>query len=68
MVAHSEVLLFIQSVPVDNDVAVRSVLFSSPLHDDPAARIIVATALALGASRVTKDERLRKLRPLKTIW
>jgi PIN domain nuclease of toxin-antitoxin system len=67
-VARSEALPFIQFVPVDNHIAVRSVLLSSPLHDDPADRIIVATALALGASLVTKDERLRKLRPLKTIW
>jgi PIN domain nuclease of toxin-antitoxin system len=67
-VARSEALPFIQFVPMDNHIAIRSVLLSSPLHDDPADRIIVATALAHGASLVTKDERLRKMRPLKTIW
>jgi PIN domain nuclease of toxin-antitoxin system len=67
-VARSEALPFVQFVPVDNRIAVKSVLLTALLHDDPADRIIAATALTLGATLVTKDERLRNLRPLRTIW
>jgi PIN domain nuclease of toxin-antitoxin system len=36
-------------------------------HPDPADRIIAATALSLGASLVTKDEKLRSYALLRTI-
>jgi len=38
------------------------------MHDDPADRVIVATAEVLGASLVTKDPRLHRYRPVKSIW
>jgi prevent-host-death family protein len=41
---------------------------AAPLHDDPADRIIVATALPLGATLITKDRRLRRYRAVRTIW
>ncbi len=67
-VARSEALPFVKFVPVDNHIALRSVSLPEPLHDDPADRIIVATALALGATLVTMDRRLRRYRHVKTIW
>lgn len=44
-------------LPLDGAVAVRA-LDLSGLHDDPADRFIVATALVHGAALVTGDERL----------
>lgn len=55
-------------VPVDNRIALRAVQLEGFLHRDPADRIIVATALGLGAALVTADERIRAYRPLRTIW
>ncbi|MBI2267423.1 MAG: type II toxin-antitoxin system VapC family toxin [Armatimonadetes bacterium] len=55
-------------VPVDNRIAVNSVFLKGEVHDDPADRIIIATALALGASLVTKDKRIRGCRWVDTIW
>lgn len=44
-------------LPLDGAVAVRA-LDLSGLHDDPADRFIVATALVHGATLMTADERL----------
>lgn len=38
------------------------------LHGDPADRMIVATALELDCAVVTRDGRLRRYEPLRTIW
>lgn len=38
------------------------------IHGEPGDRIITATALLEGAVPVTKDERLRRYGPLKTVW
>ncbi len=67
-IARSEGLPFLRFVPVDNRIAVRSNALPAPMHDDPADRIIVATAQLLGAALVTKDQRLRRYRPVKSIW
>lgn len=63
-----EALPFFTFVPVDNRIAVRSVQLDEFPHRDPADRIIVATALGLGATVVTADTRLRGYRPLATVW
>lgn len=67
-VARSVALPFLHFVPVDNQVYLRSVDLSGPLHDDPADRVIVATALSLGMPLVTKDRRLQGYPHLETIW
>lgn len=67
-IARSEALPFVTFVPVDNRIAVRSVELPLPLHDDPADRIIVATAIILGAVLVTQDERLRRYSHVPTRW
>lgn len=66
--AKSESLPFIQFVPVTNSIAVKSVNLPLPLHSDPADRIIIATALSVGAPLVTKDEKLLSYSHIKTIW
>ena len=58
----------VRFVPVDNDIAVRSVELPGEFHDDPADRIIVATARSLGAPLVTADEKIRAYPHLRTIW
>ena len=55
-------------VPVDNRIALRAVQLDGFPHRDPADRIIVATALGLGATLVTADERIREYRAVRTIW
>jgi PIN domain nuclease of toxin-antitoxin system len=67
-IAKSESLPFIQFVPVTNSIAVKSVNLPLPLHPDPADRIIIATALSIGAPLVTKDKKLLGYSHIKTIW
>ncbi len=44
--------------PISPDVAVESVRLPPPFHDDPADRLIVATARVAGAALVTRDPRI----------
>jgi len=67
-IASVEALPFFTFIPVDNRIAVRSVELEKFPHRDPADRIIVATALGLGALVVTADARLREYKPLATVW
>jgi PIN domain nuclease of toxin-antitoxin system len=67
-ITKSERLPFLQFVPVDNSVAVKSVNLPQPLHKDPADRIIIATAITIGAPVVTKDKKLLDYPHVKTIW
>lgn len=54
--------------PVNNDIARLSVTACATLHGDPADRIIVATALYLGAPVVTCDEKIRNSGLVKCLW
>jgi PIN domain nuclease of toxin-antitoxin system len=63
-----EALPFLTFVPVDNRIALRSVQLDGFPHGDPADRIIVATALGLGATLVTADRRVRAYKALATLW
>ena len=67
-IAKSESLPFIQFVPVTNSIAVKSVNLPLPLHPDPADRIIIATALLMGAPVITKDKKILNYAPVKSIW
>jgi PIN domain nuclease of toxin-antitoxin system len=67
-IVRSETLPFFQFVPVDNSIAVRSVNLPQPLHSDPADRIIIATSHAIGASLITKDQKILNYDHVKTIW
>lgn len=67
-VARSEALPFLHFVPVDNNIALRATELRGPLHSDPADRVIIATALVLGAPLVTKDQKIRDYPCLTTLW
>jgi PIN domain nuclease of toxin-antitoxin system len=67
-VARAEALPFLEFVPVDNRIAVRATRLPGTLHNDPADRMIIATALTLGAEVVTKDEKLRSYPHVRTVW
>ncbi|MHB1675966.1 MAG: PIN domain-containing protein [Sulfuriferula sp.] len=58
----------VRFLPVDIDITMKSVALPGEFHKDPADRMIVATARKLGAQLVTKDEKIRKYRHVKTIW
>ena len=67
-VAASEALPFFDFVPVSNSITLKSVQLPGILHNDPADRIIIATAVSLGAVLVTKDEKIRNYPHVKTVW
>lgn len=67
-VAASEALPFFDFVPVSNSIALKSVQLPGILHNDPADRIIIATAISMGAVLVTKDEKIRNYSHVKTVW
>ena len=67
-IAKSERLPFVKFIPIDNSIAVKSVSLPKPFHSDPADRIIVATATTIGASLITKDERILNYPHVETIW
>jgi PIN domain nuclease of toxin-antitoxin system len=54
--------------PVSVDIAARAGSLLGPMHDDPAGRIIAATATVLGAALFTADDKLRSRPALRTIW
>lgn len=58
----------VRFLPVDVEIAIKSVDLPGEFHKDPADRMIVATARKLAAPLVTKDERIRAYAHVKTIW
>jgi PIN domain nuclease of toxin-antitoxin system len=67
-VARCERLSFVRFHPVNNSIARLAVSACGTMHADPADRIIVATALYLGASVVTRDERIKACGLAPCIW
>ncbi|MCZ6795847.1 MAG: type II toxin-antitoxin system VapC family toxin [Planctomycetota bacterium] len=67
-ISRSEALPYLKFVPVDNRIALEAVQLPRYRGKDPADRLIVATALLVGASLVTKDRRMRAYRRVTTIW
>jgi PIN domain nuclease of toxin-antitoxin system len=57
----------VQLVPVDADLWLRSVALPWS-HSDPADRVIVATALALGLPLLTKDSAMHAYEGVKAVW
>jgi PIN domain nuclease of toxin-antitoxin system len=54
--------------PITLDIAAIAAQFPVDFPNDPADRVIAATARAEGLLLVTRDERLRSSPLLKTIW
>ena len=67
-ITKSEALPFLHFVPVDNAISVRAVRLEDPFHKDPADRIIVATAITMGAPVVSSDAKIQKYPHVKSIW
>jgi len=67
-IAHSSALPYVQFIPVDVPIAIRSVDLPGNLHKDPADRIIISTALRLGLPLITCDESILAYQHVKTIW
>lgn len=67
-IAKSESLPFFSFMPITNGVALRSVQLAPPLHNDPADRLIIATAQHLDCTIVTKDEKILNYPHVKAIW
>lgn len=66
-IAGTERVPYVRFAPIEQRVAVGSVLLDG-LHDDPADRIIVATALDLGVPLITADRRLRDYQAVTSVW
>jgi len=64
----SEELPFISFIPVDNDIAYQSVYLPQPFHEDPADRIITATAIQMNYPLITTDKKILDYRHVETIW
>jgi PIN domain nuclease of toxin-antitoxin system len=57
----------LREIPVDSRIAAASVALS-PLHTDPADRILIATAQTQGLTLLTPDALIRQYPELKTAW
>lgn len=55
-------------INLDPSILITSVLLEPPFHADPADRIIVATAQKLGATLISKDDKILKYPHVKSFW
>jgi PIN domain nuclease of toxin-antitoxin system len=67
LVAHCEQLTGLSFLPITPRIALASVALE-PLHADPADRLVAATALSHRAVLVSRDDRLRRLSGLASLW
>jgi PIN domain nuclease of toxin-antitoxin system len=67
-IAATESLPFVKFSRVDNKIALQSVQLPGKLHNDPADRIIIATAITMNASVVTSDRKIIAYPVVKSIW
>ena len=58
----------VKFLPVDMEIANKSVVLPGEFHKDPADRMIVATSRKLAVPVVTQDEKIRSYPNVKTIW
>lgn len=63
-----EELEFVTVISVNARIAFESVFLPEPLHNDPADRIIIATARELGAKLVTKDKKILDYSHVRAVW
>jgi PIN domain nuclease of toxin-antitoxin system len=62
-----ERLALFHFIPVDNTIARIAAELPGPLHQDTADRLIIATALSLGATLVTRDRKIIDYPHVKTL-
>lgn len=55
-------------ISIDNQIAAKSVVLNNSFHDDPADRMIVATALHLGAILITSDQKILNYPNIQAVW
>jgi len=67
-VRKTEGLPFVNFIPVDNTISLRSVTLPGQFHSDPADRIITATAMTMGLPLVTRDDKILNYQHIRTIW
>lgn len=65
---HASLLPGVRILPLDWHTAVLSTRLPEPFHQDPADRIIVATARALNVPLVTMDEKIQAYGHVKSVW
>lgn len=58
----------VRFVPVDNEIGIQSTNLPGAFHQDPADRMIVATARSLAVPLVTADKKIINYDFVKTIW
>ncbi|MCD6027731.1 MAG: VapC toxin family domain ribonuclease [Solimicrobium sp.] len=58
----------IRFLPIDAEIALKSVALPGVFHKDTADRMIVATARKLAITLVTKYEKIRSYAHVKTLW
>lgn len=63
-----ENLSYIHFVPMDNRIAVGSISLHDFENKDPADRIIIATALNMGAKLITSDKKILRYSRIQSIW
>lgn len=63
-----EQITFLQFIPVDNKIAEQSVNLHGTFHNDPADRMIIATALNYGAVLITSDRKILNYPYVRSIW
>ena len=64
-ISRCEALPYFSVLPIDSRIAIRGAQLEMS-HGDPADRLIVATALSVGATVITKDRQLAQHVP--TLW
>ncbi len=58
----------IRFVPITNRVALCAVELPGLFHPHPADRLIVTTTLVQGAAVVSKDQKIRAYRHVRSVW
>jgi PIN domain nuclease of toxin-antitoxin system len=55
-------------IPLTTHIAYNSTVLPKPSHNDPADQIIVASAREEKAILLTKDEKIRSYKGVKSLW
>jgi PIN domain nuclease of toxin-antitoxin system len=58
----------IELIPLSPDISITSTELDKSFHNDPADRIITATALVFDCELITKDKKISNYSKVKTIW